>query len=131
MLRPGWRGLIVLPLLATAGGAWAAHSAQTPQSSPPITVLAGQESIGQWSNRISRGLADGITYPKPMIDRAGPNDYHQGLAKVAFTCGSDGKPTEVRILSSSGAHDLDHAAMVAVQHIATLWPLPDGLQADR
>ena len=130
MLRPGWRGLFVVPLLATAGAAWAAHSVQTAQPPSSINVLAVQ-SIGEWSDRIARQLGDGVIYPRPFLDRNGVQDYHQGLAKVVFQCGDDGRPADVRILKSSGAYDLDRAAVMAVKRIATLRPLPDGLRTDR
>jgi TonB family protein len=126
MLRPSWRGLIVVPLLATAGVALAAQTGKS-TAPPAITVLAGHETVDQWSTRVVRHLTNGLVYPRI----AGTSAFHEGFAKIVFYCGEDGKPSGVAVLQSSGARDLDRAAMMAVKRISTLHPLPEGLRAER
>jgi TonB family protein len=125
MLKPNWRLLVLTPLLATP---FLANAAQThePQA-PAITVNAQHETVGQWSQRIGHNLSNELVYP----ERAGRDDNAEGLAKVSFHCTDDGKAGDVAILSSSGSHDLDRAAMRAVKRISTLHPLPDGIGGDR
>jgi TonB family protein len=124
MLR-SWIGAAMLPVLLSG----AAIAAQNQRTSVPssITVMAGHETLDQWTNRISRRLDNGLAYPRPLWG----NDVHEGFVKVAFGCDSQGKPERVAVLQSSGAGDLDKAAMMAVKRIATLHPLPEGLRPDR
>lgn len=121
MLARNWRLLVLAPLLATP--VWA-HSGQTSQN-PAITVEAGHETVGQWSQRVGRSLDGQLAYPQ-LFGRT-----EQGLAKVQFQCSEDGRPGNITMLSSSGSNILDHAAMTAVKGIRTLHPLPDGISPNR
>lgn len=124
MFKQHWHLLALAPLLAApalAGG----HGQQPAPSS--ITVEAGQETVAQWSARVGQSLNAELVYPQPM----GTSNYDEGLVKVGFRCAEDGRPGEVALVKSSGSHDLDRAAMRAVQRIQTLHPLPDGITRDR
>jgi len=123
MLNHRWRLLFLAPLLATPYGALAAPH----QDSQPITVRGGEETVPEWSQRIGHSLENRLIYPRPL----GREDFSQGLVKVSFRCSEDGRPDGVALLSSSGAHELDRAAMRAVRGIKTLHPLPEGIGHDR
>jgi periplasmic protein TonB len=125
MLR-SWIGAAMLPLLLS-GTAMAAQNQRMTAPPPPITVMAGHETMDQWTSRISRRLDNGLAYPRPVLN----NDVHEGFVKVAFGCDEQGKPQKVVVLQSSGASDLDKAAMMAVKRISTLHPLPEGIRSER
>lgn len=92
-----------------------------------ITVNGGEQSLQQWSGRVSRSLNDHLVYPVPF----GPADYPEGAVRVAFHCSEDGSPAGLSIVQSSRSNLLDRAAVNAVQRISTLHPLPDGIGHDR
>lgn len=92
----------------------------------PIVVTAPEVSINQWSGRVVRALDRNLDYPMPM--RGEPSE---GVVSVKFLCSNDGTPSQVVVVKSSGARDLDASALRAVSRIATLHPLPDGITHDQ
>ncbi|PJG82856.1 TonB family protein [Caviibacterium pharyngocola] len=54
----------------------------------------------------------------------------QGVVNVNFTLGADGGLTNVRVGQSSGAEDLDTAAVAAVQNARSIGPRPKGMDAN-
>ena len=59
--------------------------------------------------------ADYLNNPKPIYPPAARRLRLQGIVIVRVTVTSEGKPTEVRVATSSGVPILDQAALAAVQ----------------
>lgn len=115
------RALLCAPMLVVAGPVMA----RQPAPETPITVTAGQESIAHWASRVGRDLNDNLVYPH-MLGVSGDNE---GIVRVAFRCSDGGTPSDVHIYKSSGHHELDRAAMRAVNKLSTLHQRPDGISA--
>ncbi|WP_165799645.1 energy transducer TonB family protein [Sphingomonas oleivorans] len=86
-----------------------------------------EPDLANWIERVEEDLDRHLSYPRPL----GGAPYSEGIVHVSFLGGPDGRPSEVAIRKSSGARDLDAAAMRAVRKITTLHPLPAGVSADQ
>lgn len=109
----------------------AAAAAQTPPSasvsSKPITVQAGGRSMQLWAADVSRRLQDNMIYPSwPKV-----SDIDEGAVRVRFRASETGQPTDLVLAQSSHHSAIDRAALFAVNHIDTLYPLPDGVTPGR
>lgn len=91
------------------------------------TTVAERVTLQQWGQRVGDELNRRMRYPRPMSGQSAAT----GVVKVKFNCSDSGRPDKVALLRSSGSRVLDQAALSAVQRIATLHPLPDGMRHDQ
>lgn len=96
-------------------------------ASSQTTAAAERVTLQQWGQRVGDELNRRMRYPQPLMGRRAET----GMVKVKFNCSDSGRPDKVTLLKSSGSRVLDRAALSAVQRVATLHPLPDGLGHDQ
>ena len=100
-------GLLAAPVVA--------HTlAPMPETS--VTLVA-------WAQRVGRALDGQMRPPRAPLGLERPS----GIVKIKFNCTESGKPGDVSVYKSSGNRWVDQAALRAVQRVATLHPLPDGM----
>ena len=91
------------------------------------TTPAERVTLVQWGERVNKELNKQIHYPTLI----GGQPFATGMVRVKFNCSESGRPDKVTLLKSSGSRALDRAAVAAMQHVATLHPLPDGMGHDQ
>ena len=114
------RTLSILNYVTSALVVAAASSSASAQST--IVAVNAPPTLAAWSKRVFNDLEGQLTYPTPAF-----RDANAGIVAVKFNCSDSGAPASVALLKSSRYRELDNAAMRAVQHIATLHPLPAGM----
>ncbi len=107
--------------------AFAAAALVVPARLAAQTSPAEQVTLVQWGERVGKELNQRIRYPT-MI---GGIPFATGVVRVKFNCSENGRPNNVAVIKGSGSRALDKAAVEAVQHVATLHPLPDGMGHDQ
>lgn len=100
-------GLLAVPVIAHTAG---------PAPGAPVTLVA-------WAQRVGLTLDTQMTRFRAPLGRERPS----GVVRIKFNCSDSGKPGDVSVYRSSGNPWLDRAALQAVQRVATLHPLPDGM----
>lgn len=105
----------------------AAQPAQTDPHHPPIMVEGPAPTLAAWSGQVTRALENKLRFPASLAGQ----EPHEGVVRVRFVCSDTGRPSNISVQSSSGAHDLDREAMRAIGRIPTLHPLPEGLARDQ
>ncbi|UVO50126.1 TonB family protein [Sphingomonas sp. SUN019] len=93
------------------------------QQNKSIVIVGERMTFPQWSKRMTNVLESRMNYPS-YLTRATPRE---GVVRVSFLCGDNGKPTAVTLRDSSGFREIDNAALRAVKQIPTLHPLAEGL----
>ncbi len=92
-----------------------------PSPSNPVNVTGGDfgSRFPWYVSQITRTVND-----RWYRYEISPSTPFGRIAKVIFTIGRDGRPTNVRISQSSGSPTLDTSAVRAVQRVDTFGPLP-------
>jgi periplasmic protein TonB len=114
----------VLPLTALLVLPLTSLDAMQQAPDDDIVVLAPNSAeVIAWSARVGENISQQMRYPRDL----GPTSDPEGLVEVTFECSEDGRPSNVALLESSGSRRLDRAGMAAVQRVASLHPLPSGI----
>ncbi|MBB4861026.1 TonB family protein [Novosphingobium chloroacetimidivorans] len=104
---------------ATGGASAFAQSTVTGIQAPP--------TLAAWSSRLMNDLNKGLR----VRDELGAKGPSEGIVAVKFNCSESGAPSKVELLKSSGNREFDFATLRAVRRIASLHPLPTGLDHDQ
>jgi protein TonB len=112
-----------LPLvvfLATFGLASLRTEAQEKKTAATPPAANAAPATNLWKKFVQE---PGGTYPSPSYPKAAMRKKLQGTATVSIVVGTNGLPTEVKILKSSGQAILDDAAVDCVKN---KWRWPAG-----
>ena len=80
-------------------------------------------TLAAWSDRVFDDLGKVTKYPGAIGNLPTP----EGVVAVKFNCSESGAPENVTLVEKSGHRDLDNATLRAVRRIASLHPLPEGM----
>lgn len=86
-------------------------------------VITAQETLPQWTKRISQDLDKKLYFPKMLFNQDPP----QGMVKIAFHCSPAGDVADAAVIRSSQSVNIDRAALMSVRRLNTLHPLPQGI----
>lgn len=94
--------------------------AQAKQAVTSVVVQAPQITFAKWSNQVTGRIERNLDYPSGVMNR----ERRSGIVSVLFQSSDTGRPSSVSISHMSGDAALDRAALNAVTHIKSLYPLP-------
>lgn len=115
----------ILAVFALACGGAHISAQMHDDPSHASTSASGLVTMSQWSQRVQSLLQKQLHYPASLMS----GRRNSGIVRVKFNCSEAGRPDQVTLVKSSGAFELDRAAMRAVSRIVSLHPLPDGLKS--
>lgn len=102
-------------------------ASQSVTAQPEDVVIVSPPTLAIWSERVFADISRKIKYPEPLANLP----VSTGVVAVKFNCSESGAPAGIELSKSSGYRDLDRATLKAVAKVATLHPLPTGLNHDQ